>query len=222
MTEISCAECVQLGPELALNALSGETRERVVNHLDMCPRCRATIAAFTDTSDRLLELMPERPPPPGFEARVLAGLRTGAPPSRRWTLLTAALAIAVALIGSGWLLGRAAPAADPEDDTQPGTRSVLYAPVTGGPGQLGQAFLYPDRPAWMFLSAPRAGAATTVRCQAIRPDQRAVPLGSYALSTNRGWQLQTPIPEHAVVVATLYDGRGDVVGSARFPPVPSD
>jgi hypothetical protein len=223
MTEISCAECVELGPELALNTLSGESRDQVVHHLDHCPRCRATVAELIDTSDRLLEMMPEIPPPPGFENRVLAALRTAEPRRRHWGVLAAAMVLAVALVSAGWLLGSATSAIGRDDDSQSGTRTLLYSPVTSGHDQLGQAYLYPDDPAWMYLSTARVQGETTVRCMAVKPDHSTTPLGTFRLPAGRGdWQLTTAVPEGAVVVATLYNTNGTIMGKARFPPAHQD
>ncbi|HEY1967004.1 MAG TPA: hypothetical protein VGH89_03590 [Pseudonocardia sp.] len=223
MSEISCAQCVELGPELALDTLSGEMRDQVVHHLDRCPRCRATVAEFIDTSDRLLELMPEIPPPPGFETRVLAALRTGAPRSRHWGVLAAAVVLAVVLVSAGWLVGSASSASGKDDDSQPGTRTLLYSPVTGGQGQLGQAYLYPDDPAWMYLSATPTQREATVECVAVKPDHSTTALGTFQLPAGRGdWQLTTAVPKGAVVVATVYGPNGKIMGKAQFPPRPEN
>jgi hypothetical protein len=223
MSEISCARCVELGPELALNTLSDEARDQMVSHLDGCAQCRASVARFTESSDRLLEMMPEIAPPPGFDARVLTALRIAEPGPRRWGMLAAALIVAVALVSVGWLLGRPSDDTGEEDDTRAGTRTLLYSPLNGEHSQLGAAYLYPDDRAWMYLSTDIGPTATRVDCTAITPDHRSKSLGSYSLQAGTGsWRLPTAVPEGSVVVATLYEASGKMMGRAEFPPARQD
>jgi hypothetical protein len=222
MSDMSCAECQDLEVEFALNTLCGEDRARVVDHLDRCPRCRATVSALTESSDRLRELMPELAPPPGFEQRVLAGLGQRASPDRgrQWTVLAAAALVVIALLSGGWLLVRQVPGpADDEDDTLAGTRTVMYSPLIGEHGQLGQVYLDPDQHAWMYLSTTAGPNPIAVRCVALKTDRRVEPLGTYPLVNGQGgWQLPRAVPQGAVVEATVYDARGKPLGTARFGP----
>lgn len=219
MSDISCGECQELGPEFALDTLGGEHRARMVRHLNQCPRCRATIIALTDTSERLMELMPEIPPPPAFEQRVLTALRPRPRQSRRLGVLAAAMLVMVALLGGGWLLGRQGSTPREDDDSRMGTRTLLYSPLTGANGQLGQVYLYPDDHAWMYLSSHAGQSPTTVSCAAIKTDKHTMPLGSYPLTNGQGgWALPTPIPAGAVVVATAYDATGHQMATAQFAP----
>ena len=70
-----CAEVRDLIPELAAGVASGESRARAVAHLAGCADCRRELEEVAGVVDGMLQLAPEREPPNGFEARVLAAIR---------------------------------------------------------------------------------------------------------------------------------------------------
>lgn len=223
MSDISCVECQELGVEFALNTMRGETRGRVVDHLNHCPRCRATITALTETSERLMELMPETVPPLGFQQRVLTAVAHHAPETRHGAVLVAAVLVVIALLCGAGLLGQQVTKPGSDHDRQPGTRTLLYSPLTGEHAQLGQVYLYPDEHAWMYLSTPTGKGPMTVRCAALKTDDDTMLLGTYPLiNGSGGWQLRTSVPPGAVVVATVYDVHGNTVATAQFPPAQAD
>jgi hypothetical protein len=74
MTELTCPQCEQLAPELALKMLSDCQRARVLAHLAGCATCRDTISALTTIADQIIELLPNVSPPAGFEQRVITAL----------------------------------------------------------------------------------------------------------------------------------------------------
>lgn len=72
MVELSCEQCREVAAEFAAGALMGRERVAILAHLERCARCRDTVDTFAATAARLVELLPEAEPPPGFVQRVLA------------------------------------------------------------------------------------------------------------------------------------------------------
>jgi hypothetical protein len=227
MPELSCTECTELAPELALNALTGRERAKALAHLDRCRRCRKTVSALTTTADELLGLLPGAEPPPGFEKRVLASLDPAGAPRRptahshRWPTTAAASTLALMLISAGFLLGSSVPTSVPPDQSsEPGTRTVLYAPLTNHSHEIGQAYLEPNQPSWVYLSlSADVQSDVTLRCMITEPDGVGASLGTFNLDHGHGgWSIPTPIQRDGMIVATVIDGAGRVIGSAHFAP----
>jgi putative zinc finger protein len=221
MPDPSCAECIELAPELSLNVLTGRERARVLAHLEGCPRCREMIGALSATADELLSLIPEAEPPPGFVQRVISAVtpdETATHPSR-WPMATAATLLSLTLIGAGWLAGTVLPSSDRAvPGSEPGTRNVLYAPLTNHSQEVGQAYLEPDQPSWVYLSlSANVRADTKLRCTLTDPDGASASLGTFALDHGQGgWTLPVPLHPDRKIVATITDDSGRVIGSARF------
>jgi hypothetical protein len=198
--KLSCQRCRCLGAEMALGMLVGREHRVVARHLRGCASCRDEVAALTASADRLRELVPELPPPPGFEQRVLTALgpRASRPWSRdryrsergrrprttaraRGMLVAAAVALA-ATITTSWLGSAAlqpAPGDRPAAGGAPDLQLVRYAPLladTPQPGagqQVGQAVLYPGDPPWLSISltaADLAAPGAQVRCEVVYRD----------------------------------------------------
>jgi anti-sigma factor RsiW len=116
----------ELREQLGVYALghgTADERAAVRAHLDGCAACRAELAALVPLRARLADVDPDRldevpAPPPGLGDRVLAGIAaeqaTGQarPGRRRWAPAVAAVGIAAAAIGVGWLV-RPVPDAPP-------------------------------------------------------------------------------------------------------------
>lgn len=74
MGTLTCAEVHEIAPELAVGAVGGEERGRVLTHIHGCAPCRVLVEDLATVADGLLSLAPGREPPIGFESRVLAAL----------------------------------------------------------------------------------------------------------------------------------------------------
>jgi hypothetical protein len=72
MRTMNCDQVHDVAAELALGALSGETRGAAIAHLEGCARCREEVSSLSDAADLLLLAAPRVDPPAGFETRVLA------------------------------------------------------------------------------------------------------------------------------------------------------
>lgn len=81
LNEMNCPEFSDVAAELALGVLTGRERAAAIAHLDQCDACRENVRQLTMTGEGLLELLPTREPPAGFESRVMEriGLATPAP-----------------------------------------------------------------------------------------------------------------------------------------------
>lgn len=81
LNEMNCREFSDVAAELALGVLTGRERAAAIAHLDQCDACRENVRQLTMTGEGLLELLPTREPPAGFESRVMEriGLATPAP-----------------------------------------------------------------------------------------------------------------------------------------------
>ncbi|MFI9275642.1 hypothetical protein ACIGXM_33795 [Kitasatospora sp. NPDC052896] len=84
MTETDSPACQQLheiGAELALGILLARERAGAMVHLQRCGACREYVRRLAFACDGLLDLIPGREPPVGFESRVLqrVGLRLEQP-----------------------------------------------------------------------------------------------------------------------------------------------
>jgi hypothetical protein len=62
---------------LALGILTGRDRARALAHIEDCQWCNNELFSLAVVADSLLDLAPCPEPPVGFEAGLLARLRTG-------------------------------------------------------------------------------------------------------------------------------------------------
>ena len=198
MAELHCRDFDGVAAELALGVLVGRERGAALAHLESCPRCRRLVEDLSSTADRLLVLTPGADPVPGLEHRIMAGI--GPRPAKRLVPVgrryARAAVLAAAFLLGGLVLGNDAPPTSqplrlvPAPHTGrspiPAENIVLYAPLTEGNLQVGQAYLYDGAHDWMYLSldntqkgSPVAADApdTNVTCTLVRPDGSTLPLG---------------------------------------------
>ena len=83
LNEMSCAGFGDVAAELALGVLTGRERAEALAHLDHCEACREHVRQLTMTGEGLLELLPSREPPAGFETRVMERLGLTVPQPRK-------------------------------------------------------------------------------------------------------------------------------------------
>ena len=151
VTRLRCAELVDLAPELAVGNLCGEERAAAIAHLAGCTACQQEVNELVSVTDRLLLLGPRVEPPAGFEERVLAALpsrraqRAPTPGPRRWAPLLAAAAVALTLVGGGWLI----------DLRVSGEPALAGAEMRTATGEIvGEVFLHRDEPGTLFMTLP--------------------------------------------------------------------
>lgn len=219
MTELTCQQCRELAAELALGVLPGVERAHALAHLDRCTTCRDTVTALTVTADRFVELVPGAEPPAGFEQRVMSALVPLSPRARRrWWVPAAAVLLAVALVAGGWTLGRATVGIAPTE-AGAAARAVLFAPLTTAGREVGQAYIYPGQPSWIYLSldTDSDAASGTVRCELIRRDGSTVPVGRFTLAKGYGaWGGPAIVDRDSLATARVIDGSGATLATAHF------
>jgi hypothetical protein len=183
-----CAEVADLLPEVATGAATGPDRARVLRHLAGCASCRVELEELSRTADELLPLVPEREPPAGFEAAVLARLAPPAPavhsrPRRAWRLAVAAAAVVVAAaLAAGLVWWRTAPdrqlAAQYRQTLSIGDGSYLEAaPVTSGSTTVGHLYAYQGHPSWIYVTVTNAPAPGRYQVELTAKDGRQWQMG---------------------------------------------
>jgi hypothetical protein len=224
MAELTCQQCREAAAELALDVLPGHERADALTHLEGCPACQDMVSALTVTADRLVDLVPAAQPPAGFEQRVIRALRPPAPHARRWWKPAAAGLVALAGAAGGWILGYSNGNGAPADvdtqatqTTQADERTIIYAPLTTAQQQIGNAYVYPGTPSWIYLSLDGGTASNTVHCEVVRRDGSAVPVGTFPVTHGHGsWGGPAPVDRNTLATARLTDGRGATVATAHF------
>ncbi|MFI0811635.1 hypothetical protein [Streptomyces echinatus] len=210
----TCDTLREVGAELALGVLPGRERAEAVAHLDRCADCREYVRQLTLVGDRLIGLLPDGEPPPGFENRVARGLARQAAPAgghrrarapgpahqglrirarrARLRLAAAAAAAALAVGFAGWAVGTAVQditaAPPPAVESEP----VLVGDMTpaGGGTAVGEIYAHPGSPAWIFVSVALTGPGTPytgeVTCLLERGDGTDVRVGTFPVRDGRG------------------------------------
>jgi hypothetical protein len=189
----ACAEVAELLAEVATGAATGEDRARVLRHLAGCAECRQELEELARTADDLLPLVPEREPPAGFEAAVLARLSPAVPAAapvparRRWRPLRlavqAAAVLVVAALGAGTVWWHTSPdrqlAAEYRQTLAVGDGSYLRAaPVTAGSGAVvGHLYAYQGRPSWIYVTVTGAPSPGRYAVRLTAEDGRQFDLG---------------------------------------------
>jgi hypothetical protein len=149
---------------------------------------------------------------------------------RRWKPAAAGL-LALALATGGWTIGRATHDPTPPDtntqainNVQAGERTVLYAPLItaeqqNSQQQIGQAYLYPGNPSWIYLSLDTNSTTTNdiIKCEVIRPNGATVPIGTFPITHGRGtWAGPAPVNHETLPIAKLINGKGHTLAKAHF------
>jgi hypothetical protein len=206
--------------ELALGTLFGRRRSEVLDHVESCSRCAATLEQLSIVADQLVQLAPEIEPPLGFELRLAEKLRSAAPvrqPSRfrRTGLLSAAAAVIVALgIGIGTL-------ANPfGGGTKPVVRSTVNltaARLTSHGHVLGEVMISAGSPAWMFVTINEGGWSGSVKCEVTLAGGKVETIGEFNLSGGYGaWGAPLTSAAGKVRSARLIAPDGAILASARL------
>jgi hypothetical protein len=220
MAELSCQQCHDQAAELALGVLCGRQRAGVLAHLHRCASCEDLVGELTVTADRLIELLPGVEPPAGFDQRVITAVVAPAPRARRRWMIAAAVVVSVALPAGGWMVARAAfDVPPPATDAQVSVRMVMFTPFTAEGRQVGQAYVYPGRPSWMYLLVDTDNAATSgaVDCELIHRDGSTMRLGTFLLTQGySGWGTPAPIDPTTLAAIRLVSSDGRTLATAHF------
>lgn len=208
-----CREVRELIPELAMGVASGEARARSLAHLAGCASCRRELEDVSGTVDALLLLAPEREPPTGFDARVLAALDQHAPRHKiRASLLVAAAVILVAALAAGLTWWRGADDRNVADQYR-GVLSVADGSYFGAVdleidgASTGTVFAYQGRPSWVFVSVDDAPPGT-YHVRLVGTDGRATWLGTCTVREDTGsWGVTVDLPIRSVDRVEMFGPR---------------
>jgi hypothetical protein len=192
----SCDEVRAMAPELALGIAPGDDRARALGHLADCPECRRLVEELSTLADELLLVAPGQEPPPGFESRVLGGLRDSREPSarRRRPLIAIAAACAAALATAAgiWLAVRDdLDVADRYQETLAVANGQYLAAesLTAPDGwRAGTAFGYQGEPSWVLVTLYESDRLEPgrYRVQVTTDDGKRVPLSPIQVGPDGG------------------------------------
>ncbi|MCA1833273.1 MAG: zf-HC2 domain-containing protein [Actinobacteria bacterium] len=216
----TCAETRELAPELALGAISGPERARVLGHLSSCVDCRLFVEELTEAADALLLLSPDAEPPLGFESKVLKSM---ASPRRSFRRLTALLAAAVIASAGTWAGFQLTHRPDPITKEYVATlralggQSLRAARLTTGQTVVGHALLYEGRPSWIFVDVAHAGDSGILTINAQLSDGSVVQVGGVRMNDGRGsWGGTLSIQVDSIDAVTIVDASGSRMYRAQF------
>lgn len=245
-SDANCEKLREIGPELALGVLPGRERAEAVAHLDRCADCREYVRQLTGVGDRLVGLLPDREPPPGFENRVARGLaqqatapegqRPARAPGRsrrglrdgarraRVRVAAAGAAFAVAVGFAGWAVGTAVEQVTASPPPAVESEPVLVGDMTpaGHGGQpVGEVYAHPGAPGWIFVSVALTRPGTrytgTVTCLLLRADGTSVRVGDFPLRDGHGtWGVAVPVDLNRYSGARLTSSDGTVLATAQL------
>lgn len=215
MTEQGCARCRELAPELAMGLVTGRERATALAHLQECADCRGHLASLTRLHDELRTLIPHAEPPAGFETRVLARLHTR---QRRWPWVVAAAAATTAVFLGGWTLAMSTAPAATSAPLTGGVRTVLAAPLVAGGQEVGQVYVYPDQPSWLYMYVDAPAATGPLICVVLRRDGSVADTAPlWLVDGDAFWGGPLPRDQTTPAGVRVTDGDGTVVASAQLP-----
>lgn len=208
-----CDEVRDLLPELAFGVAPGDERARALSHVGHCEECRELLERTAALADDLMLVAPEREPPAGFEARVLAAMQPRR--RRRWGALAVAAALVVVALGAAGVTRWAG-----SDDRHLAQQyrhtlqiahgtSLRAGRVTTDAGRpVGDVFGYQGRPSWIFVTLQGAPSGTYA-VRLVTHDGKVRDLGSCWVQDGAGsWGTAVDVPMSAVYQVELQHPGG--------------
>jgi hypothetical protein len=228
MSETDCAVFQDAAAELALGILTGPDRAAALKHMERCASCQAEVASLAAAADRLLDLVPERGAPDGFESRMAAAFRQSVPgqAARRhrgkaacrrlaswWRRagLAAAAAAAAAALGFG-LHQIGAP---PQEPAYSGAEVAALRTPTGA--RTGEVVVTgAPQPQLVMMLNPGA-APGWYHCYLRTSGGQQVLAGAFHVGRDGGvWVSRLPMPPRDLTGARLVGPGGTEIASATF------
>jgi hypothetical protein len=228
MSEMDCAVFQDAAPELALGILTGPDRAAALKHMERCASCQAEVALLAAAADRLLDLVPARGAPDGFESRMAAAFRQSVPGQaarrhrgkaacrrlagwrRRGYRLAAAAAAAGTLSFGLYQLG-----APPQDPAYSGAEmAALRTPAGARTGEV--AVTGAPQPLLVMVINPGA-APGWYHCYLRTSGGQQVFAGAFHVGRDGGvWVSRPPVPPRDLAGARLAGPGGTEIASATF------
>jgi hypothetical protein len=228
VTDMDCAAFCDAAAELALGILTGPDRATALKHMERCASCQAEVASLAAAADRLLDLVPERGAPDGFESRMAAAFRQSVPGQaaqrhrgkaarcglagwRRAGTAAAAAAAAAGVLGFGlYQIG-----APPQEPAYSGAEvAALLTPAGARTGDM--VVTGAPQPLLVMLVNPGA-APGWYHCYLRTSGGRQAFAGAFHVGRDGGgWVIQLPMPPRDLTGARLVGPGGIEIASATF------
>ena len=229
MSETDCAVFQDAAAELALGILTGPDRAAALKHMERCASCQAEVASLAAAADRLLDLVPARGAPDGFESRMAAAFRQSVPGQaarrrrgkaarcrlagwrrRRYRLAAAAAAAAGALGFGLHQIGA------PQQPAYSGAdMAALRTPAGARAGEV--AVTDTPQPLLVMMVSPGA-APGWYRCYLRTSGGRQAFAGAFHVGRDGGvWVSRLPVHSRDLTGARLVGPDGTEIASATFP-----
>lgn len=227
MKDMDCAAFGDAAAELALGILTGPDRSAPLYHMEHCGSCLAEVASLAAAADRLLDLIPARGAPAGFESRMAAAFRQSGPgpaASRcragtargklaawRWRAGAAAAAVAAGLLGFGLHEIATTP-------TKPAYRSAAVAALRTPAGvRAGEVVVTGAPQPWLVMIVNAGAAPGRYYCYLRTSSGGQEFAGAFRVDPDGGtWVVRLPLPDRHLIGARLVGPGGTEVASATF------
>lgn len=245
LNEMGCAGFADARAELALGVLTGRERAEALAHLSHCAACQESVRQLMMKGEQLVQLLPAKEPPPGFDTRVLERLSVAAlsagpgragrtsPTGERRRLGGEAgesgegkprgprgprrvlAAAAVALVAAVSALGGWGLDAA---TSSPDSSSLSSAALLSASHQkVGKIFFYGGSQQWLSMSVNLHSGTGAVTCQLVSPDGHVMTLGSFRLDAGYGaWASPGPVSSAQFASVRLVRADGTVLASASL------
>ncbi len=219
-----CEEYADDVAALALGALGGRQRARVLTHVESCPGCADELEHMSRLSDTLVQVAPEIEPPLGFETRLFERMGVTPPASarrrrmRRWAPATvAAVAAVAASLALG--LGLSLPSSTPPTVTARGgshAARLVSAPLLEHGRTVGRVAIDgPNR--WMSMMLADSSVRGTVDCVVVTRDGTAHHVGAFVAQAGYGaWIAPLHVNPADVTEAQVVSPSGTVIATATL------
>ncbi len=206
---------------LAIGALDGLDRSRVLGHLEGCPHCTVAVEELSAAADVLTTLIADADPPPGFADRTMDLIRadredravplrpTGRPVFRR----VAAVAAVIVLLAVGTVVGAAMASSGRHDPVA----AVQTTPLHSAVGTKGTVLLVSSgHQGWLVMTLHNAPSSGEVTCSITMADGSKKELGEFDLTDGYGsWSVDLPVAVSTVRTVRVVDESGTMVAVAR-------
>ena len=228
MNEMDCAVFQDAAAELALGILTGPDRAAALKHMERCASCQAEVASLAAAADRLLDLVPERGAPDGFESRMAAAFSQSVPgqaarhhrgrAARRrlagwWRRAGTAAGAAAAAGALGFVLYQIG--APPQEPAYSGSEvAALRTPAGVRVGEV--AVTGAPQPLLVMVINPGA-APGWYHCYLRTSGGRQAFAGAFHVGRDDGlWVIRLPMPPRDLTGARLVGPGGTEIASATF------
>ena len=243
LNKMGCAGFADARAELALGVLTGRERAEALAHLGHCAACQENVRQLMMKGEQLVQLLPAKEPPPGFDTRVMERLRIVAlspgpgqasrmsptgerrrsgreagedKPRKPRGPRRVLAAAAVALVAAVSALGGWSLDAAPSSTASSSLSSASL--VSASHQTVGTIFFYGGSEQWLSMSVNLRSGTGSVTCQVVSPDGRVMTLGSFWLDAGYGtWASPGPASHAQFTSVRLVRTDGTVLATASFP-----